>query len=266
VLKLYDTRTGQVEPVPEARRGQLRICLYGPALPQSAHLGELHPYLLADVIRRAAEQHRLLVSAWQDASGPETGLWVGAALNIHPFDPSPQPTPASDLVVDVRPTGDGDGRGGASAFGTQDTAARVVHGQPLLFDGEVMGEAANNVVHVTDLVTRGLDPLAFRLTFLGHQYREPLDLNWPTLEAADAAVRRWRDRVATWATSPSRPMCAPYLTEFTAAVDDDLDTPAALGVLSRLEKDSDISPGSKFETFVHLDQLLGLDLARDIGR
>jgi cysteinyl-tRNA synthetase len=61
-------------------------------------------------------------------------------------------------------------------------------------------------------------------------------------------------------------MCAQYLTEFNAAFDDDLDTPAALRVLRRLEKDSEIPPGAKFEMFAHADQLLGLDLARDIGR
>jgi cysteinyl-tRNA synthetase len=61
-------------------------------------------------------------------------------------------------------------------------------------------------------------------------------------------------------------MCAEYVGDFAAAFDDDLDTPAALRVLRNLEKDGEIPPGSKFETFAHADHLLGLDLARDIGR
>ena len=61
-------------------------------------------------------------------------------------------------------------------------------------------------------------------------------------------------------------MCAQYVSDFNAAFDDDLDTPAALRVLRSLEKDSEIPPGAKFETFAHADRLLGLDLARDIGR
>jgi cysteinyl-tRNA synthetase len=61
-------------------------------------------------------------------------------------------------------------------------------------------------------------------------------------------------------------MCAEYVSEFTGAFDEDLDTPAALRVLRSLEKDSEIPPGAKFETFAHADHLLGLDLARDIGR
>jgi cysteinyl-tRNA synthetase len=307
VLRLYDTRTGQVEPLPAARRGQLRIGLHGPALVRSAHLGDLRPYLLADLIRRAAEQHRLVVTIWPDTGSLEPAAardhedvlrTAGAALNIRPTDVAPQPAPAIDVIIDLRTPGNGagraprsrdergqdsrdgppassgdeqapasrDGRGPGSTAAAHDTAAHRVRAGELLFAGTAMAEPAGNVVRVSGLEERGLDPLAFRLTFLGHQYREPLDLNWPTLEAADAAVRRWRDRVAEWATSPSSPMCAPYLREVTAVVDDDLDTPAALGALGRLEKDGDVPPGSKFETFMYLDQLLGLDLARDIGR
>jgi cysteinyl-tRNA synthetase len=39
-----------------------------------------------------------------------------------------------------------------------------------------------------------------------------------------------------------------------------------LVALGELEKDDVIPPGSKFETFAHVDRLLGLDLARDIGK
>ena len=93
-----------------------------------------------------------------------------------------------------------------------------------------------------------------------------MNLSWSTLTAADDVVHRWRQRVAEWANSPSRPMCAQYVADFTAAFDADLDTPAALRVLRALERDSEIPPGAKFETFAYADQLLGLDLAREIGR
>jgi cysteinyl-tRNA synthetase len=141
-----------------------------------------------------------------------------------------------------------------------------VHGEHLLFEGRKMAKSTQNVVLLSDLSERGLDPLALRLAFTEHRYRQQLNLTWSTLEAADATVRRWRQRVAEWANSPSRPMCAQYVADFLGAFDDDLDTPAALRVLRALEKDSEIPPGAKFETFAYADQLLGLDLARDIGR
>jgi cysteinyl-tRNA synthetase len=141
-----------------------------------------------------------------------------------------------------------------------------VHGEHLLFEGRKMAKSTGNVVLVADLGASGLDPLAARLAFLEHHYRQQLNLTWETLTAADATLRRWREQVAGWAASPSRPMCAEVTGQIAAGLDDDLDTRAAVAALRRLEKDPEIPPGSKFETFVHADQVLGLDLAADIGR
>ena len=141
-----------------------------------------------------------------------------------------------------------------------------VHGEHLLFEGRKMAKSAGNVVLLGDLAERGLDPLALRLALLEHRYRQQMNLTWDTLEAADAALRRWRARVADWANSPSRPMCAQVTADIASALDNDLDTPAALRVLRSLEKDGQIPPGAKFETFADADRLLGLDLARDVGR
>src|SRR5450755_1218000 len=141
-----------------------------------------------------------------------------------------------------------------------------VHGEHLLFEGRKMAKSTGNVVLVADLAASGLDPLAARLAFLEHHYRHQLNLTWDTLTAADATLRRWREQVAGWAASPSLPMCAEVTGQIAAGLDDDLDTRAAVAALRRLEKDPEIPPGSKFETFAHADQVLGLDLAADIGR
>ena len=168
--------------------------------------------------------------------------------------------------IDLRFPHHEDERAQSNSVAGHEVVQHWVHGEHLLFEGRKMAKSTGNVVLLRDVEARGLDPLALRLAFLEHRYRQQMNLTWDTLAAADDAVRRWRDRVAEWANSPSRPMCAQYVSEFTAALDDDLDTPAALRVLRRLEQDGEIPPGSKFETFAHLDQVLGLDLARDIGK
>jgi cysteinyl-tRNA synthetase len=141
-----------------------------------------------------------------------------------------------------------------------------VHGEHLLFEGRKMAKSTQNVVLVADLADRGLDPLALRLAFLEHRYRQQMNLTWDILDAADGTLRRWRHLVAEWACSPSKPVFGPVAAQVTAAFDDDLDTPAALRALRLLEKDRDVPPGSKFESFAQADQLLGLDLTRDVGR
>jgi cysteinyl-tRNA synthetase len=140
------------------------------------------------------------------------------------------------------------------------------HGEELLFDGRLMSGSADDAVLLSDLAGRGLDPLALRLAFLEHPYRQRINLAWDTLNAADRTLRRWRAQVADWANSPSKPMCAEVTGQIAAAIDDDLGTPAALRALRSLEQDREIPPGSKFETFAFTDQLLGLDLAREVGR
>jgi cysteinyl-tRNA synthetase len=141
-----------------------------------------------------------------------------------------------------------------------------VHGEHLLFDGRKMAKSTGNLVRLSDVTDAGLDPLAVRLALLEHRYRHQMNLTWDALRAADLTLRRWRSRVAAWSESPSAPMAASYVERVEAAFDDDLDTPAALRVLLDLEGDASVAPGAKFESFLHLDQVLALDLSIEIGK
>ena len=66
MLRLYDTRTRQVETIEPARRGRLSVYSCGPTVYRAAHVGNLRSYLLADLIRRTAGRHRLLVTSCQN--------------------------------------------------------------------------------------------------------------------------------------------------------------------------------------------------------
>ena len=72
--------------------------------------------------------------------------------------------------------------------------------------------------------------------------------------------------MARWAESPSEALVRSYADELLAAFEDDLDTPKALQVLRRLEKDDAVADGAKFETYAWADALLGLDLVRLVGQ
>jgi len=141
-----------------------------------------------------------------------------------------------------------------------------VHGEHLLFEGRKMAKSTGNVVLVSDVVARGYDALALRLAFLQTRYRQQANLSWEAIAGADKLLSRWRGLVAEWAESPSKPMCADYSAELREAFEDDLDTPRALQVLRRLAAESELPAGCKLETFLWVDQYLGLDLARDIGK
>ncbi len=287
MLRLYHHQTGRPVSVRPARRGELRTYTLGPADGEPVRLSDLRCYLLSDLIRRVAELHHLQVSAWQNvprgSGGPITGSSQAVAdtgqalhpacdaLNIYPAQFSVQsPEP---LDIGIGPPGGSPADSSSPAAGSSpadgspagEPAAHWVSAAHVLFADHQPGHRPG-AVGVADLVARGADPLALRLAFLRGRYREPLTLSWDSLAAASAWLRQWRDQVARWACSPSKPMSARHVAEVSAAFDDDLGTPAALRSLAALAGDGGVPPGAKFETFAHLDRLLGLDLAREVGR
>ena len=141
-----------------------------------------------------------------------------------------------------------------------------VHGEHLLFEGRKMAKSTGNVVLVSDIVAEGHDPLALRLAFLSSRYRQQANLSWDAIAGADRTLARWRTAVAAWAEHPSEPIDAEARDAVLGAFEDDLDTPRALQVLRRLEKDDAVGDGAKFETFAWADALLGLDLVRLVGQ
>jgi len=168
--------------------------------------------------------------------------------------------------IDLRFPHHEDERAQSEAAVGHEVVRHWLHGEHLLADGRKMAKSTGNVVLLSDVTDRGYDPLALRLFFLTGRYRQQLNLTWDALAAADRRLSRWRSRVAEWAEAPSAAMPAEHRGKIREALDDDLDTPAALVVLGALERDSDVAPGAKFETFAYVDRILGLDLARDVGR
>jgi hypothetical protein len=61
-------------------------------------------------------------------------------------------------------------------------------------------------------------------------------------------------------------MSAERAAEIVGGFDADLDTPATLRMLDTLGDDDAMPAGEKFETLAYLDQLLGLDVASQVGR
>ncbi|HTS96957.1 MAG TPA: cysteine--tRNA ligase [Streptosporangiaceae bacterium] len=194
------------------------------------------------------------VPGWPAACSALARHYLGEVIDLH----------TADVGLCV-PHGEQE-RAQSDALAGHEVVRHWAYSGRVRFGGEAPAGAGGAGDGPSDLAERGLDPLALRLAFLGWPYRQPLDLTWDALTAADRALRRWRALVAQWACSPSKPMCAQVTSQIAAAFDDDLDTPAVLGALRALARDPQIPPGAKFETFAYTDQLLGLDLARDVGR
>ena len=140
-----------------------------------------------------------------------------------------------------------------------------LHGEHLLFEGRKMSKSAGNVVLLSDVIARGLDPLAVRFCFLENRYRSQMDLSWASITAADRLLRGWRKRFAHHAASPSVEPSRQgqmIIEEIASDIANDLDTPRALQRLRTLEKDEQLADSIKSEVFAIIDRVLGLDLMR----
>ena len=252
MLRLRDARTGKLTDVLPAGRRQLRVLVYAPG---PFGVGQVRAYLTADLLRRAAEVSQLLplVSDFLPADADVAALREACdALNIHP----PRDTflgPVSTLS-------------GMPAFdvGVAATASGEIAGSARLWV-RVPGDAG--------AVDTGAEPGSVRLRLLQWGYGEPVTEGGSGGPGGGGSggdpartLSRWRSLVAHWARSPSGAISRPHADAITGAFADDLRTPDALRALATLADDPGVPDGVKFETFAAADRLLGLDLARDVGK
>jgi len=132
-----------------------------------------------------------------------------------------------------------------------------VHGEHLLFEGRKMSKSSGNVVLLSDVIDRGIDPLAIRLCFLENKYRSQMDLTWNSIEAAHETLKRWRLKMSQWSSDSAIAVDQ----EIESAFNTDLDTSRAIMRLREIEKGSS---ENKAAVFRYADQVLALDLDRPI--
>ncbi len=131
-----------------------------------------------------------------------------------------------------------------------------IHGEHLLFEGRKMSKSSGNVVLLSDISARNLDPLALRLNFLENRFRSQMDLTWESLETANTTLKRWRKKMAQWGASLETKVDESFLR----AIESDLDTPRAIQRIRDVEKSSEISNSDKRAIFNYADQILALNL------
>jgi len=139
-----------------------------------------------------------------------------------------------------------------------------LHNEFVLVNGEKMSKSLGNLWTVSDLETKGINPLAYRYLTLTAHYRSQLNLTDESLRAAQNALNKLYDflREADNESDQKTPadLGEKYHQEFLLAVNDDLDTPKAISLVWRLVDDKKISAPDKKELFLDFDRVLGLNL------
>jgi L-cysteine:1D-myo-inositol 2-amino-2-deoxy-alpha-D-glucopyranoside ligase len=127
--------------------------------------------------------------------------------------------------------------------------------------GQKMSKSVGNLVFVSELLGRGVDPAVLRLALIGHHYRTNWEWSGRELALADARLSRWRDGIG--AVTAQLDSTA-TITKIRAALANDLDAAAAIAAvddwISTASTGTDRSPYAAGDLRRAIDALLGIKL------
>ena len=131
--------------------------------------------------------------------------------------------------------------------------------------GQKMSKSLGNIYRLYDIEKDGYDALALRYLYLQTHYRQEMNFTFPALDSAQNAFKKLVLEISRWEGQKPDPEDLPadgvkeFEKRFIQAIDDDLNTPQALGVLWELVK-SDLPKETKLKTVFKFDEVLGLNL------
>jgi cysteinyl-tRNA synthetase len=130
------------------------------------------------------------------------------------------------------------------------------HSEHLLVDGKKMSKSLGNLYTLDDLTAKGFSPMAVRYALLSGHPRKQLNFTLESVHAAEKALGSLRAHRASLApAAAAHDAFAPVI----AALQDDLNTPAALGALFSLVNRKDLQ--ADVASFDRAMFALGLDLS-----
>ncbi|MGQ0573283.1 MAG: cysteine--1-D-myo-inosityl 2-amino-2-deoxy-alpha-D-glucopyranoside ligase [Pseudonocardia sp.] len=144
--------------------------------------------------------------------------------------------------------------------GVHPFARHYVHTGMIALDGEKMSKSRGNLVFVSKLRARDVDPNAIRLALLAGHYRTDRAYTPSLLAQAQARLDRWRDAASRTAGPAADDLVARLRTHLA----DDLDTPRALAAVDAWAREAadrrGADPAAPALVRVAVDALLGVAL------
>lgn len=144
-----------------------------------------------------------------------------------------------------------------------------VHHNFLRVNGEKMSKSLGNFYTIDDIMKKGFSPAALRLLFLSSHYRSEQNFTLSSLEASQSAWQKLLQAYFSLKNSPrdfadesdeQNELVNKFMSDFLSAVENDLNTAAALAVLWQMLKDTALTNSQKYRLLLDFDRVLGLGL------
>ena len=139
-----------------------------------------------------------------------------------------------------------------------------LHGAFLNINSEKMSKSLGNFYVLDDLIKDDTNPIAVRYYFLSSTYRNPLNFTDEGYLASKNALKRAYDIVASLKVDDSYKYDEVYVGRFLDAINNDFNTPAALGIFWETVT-SNLPETIKLNSLLKMDEVLGLDLIKYVG-
>ncbi|MGC9046685.1 MAG: cysteine--tRNA ligase [Minisyncoccia bacterium] len=143
-----------------------------------------------------------------------------------------------------------------------------LHSEYLLINNSKMSKSLNNFITLKTLQEKNISPLTFRYFALTANYRAKLNFTWDTINLMQKTFEKLQQEVIKIKTlaknqknKVSQQNIKKYLTKFTIAINNDLNTPQALAILWEVIKNSNLNMNEKEKIINEFDKVLGLKLA-----
>lgn len=140
-----------------------------------------------------------------------------------------------------------------------------MHCEFLQVDGGKMSKSLNNIYTVNDLINKGYDPMDFKYFVLNTHYSKPLNFTFESLDASKIARNKLLKLLDNHKNSLEKTNIETlqnYKHEFTSALENDLNTPLAIGVIWKMLKENNSI--DIYNLIIDFDVSLGLKLNEGI--
>lgn len=134
-----------------------------------------------------------------------------------------------------------------------------MHCAHLKVNGEKMSKSLGNFFTLRDLLDKGWSGREIRYVLINAHYRQGLNFAFTALEDARKALARIDACVESASEGVAPDWAVKHLDDFTAAINDDLNTPRAFAALFELVRDTNAHGGGPvLEIFRKMDKVLGV--------
>ncbi len=133
-----------------------------------------------------------------------------------------------------------------------------LHNEFVNLSGDKMAKSDGNTIKLKNIEEKSFSPLAYRYFLLLSHYRTPTNFTWEALDAAQTAYTKLRNNISV--AKDGGKVVKNYKDEFIKALEEDLNTAKALGIMWKMMSDEEISLIDKKATVLDFDKILGLDL------